>query len=105
MDCSLPSSSVHEILQARILEWVAIPSPGHLPDSGIEAGSPALTGGFFTTEPAGKPQAQTLLTADMFTYITNRWPQAFVSAKNKNKKNKFPGQSSDSMNPPLLKTR
>ena len=25
MDCSLPSSSVHEIFQARILEWVAIP--------------------------------------------------------------------------------
>ena len=25
MDCSLPSSSVHEILQARTLEWVAIP--------------------------------------------------------------------------------
>ena len=25
MDCSLPSSSVHGILQARILEWVAIP--------------------------------------------------------------------------------
>ena len=23
-DCSLPGSSVHEILQARILEWVAI---------------------------------------------------------------------------------
>ena len=26
MDCSLPGSSVHEILQARILEWVAMPS-------------------------------------------------------------------------------
>ena len=26
MDCSLPSSSVHRILQARILEWVATPS-------------------------------------------------------------------------------
>ena len=26
MDCSLPSSSVHGILQARILEWVAISS-------------------------------------------------------------------------------
>ena len=26
-DCSPPSSSVHEILQARILEWVAIPFP------------------------------------------------------------------------------
>ena len=27
MDCSLPGSSVHGILQARILEWVAIPFP------------------------------------------------------------------------------
>ena len=26
MDCSLPGSSVHEILQARILKWVAMPS-------------------------------------------------------------------------------
>ena len=25
MDCSLPGSSVHGILQARILEWVDIP--------------------------------------------------------------------------------
>ena len=25
MDCSPPGSSVHEILQARILEWVATP--------------------------------------------------------------------------------
>ena len=30
------------ILQARILEWVAIPSSGDLPDPGIELGSPAL---------------------------------------------------------------
>ena len=28
MDCSPPDSSVHRILQARILEWVAIPIPG-----------------------------------------------------------------------------
>ena len=27
MDCGLPGSSVHGILQARILEWVAISSP------------------------------------------------------------------------------
>ena len=26
VDCSLPGSSVHRILQARILEWVAMPS-------------------------------------------------------------------------------
>ena len=25
MDCSPPGSSVHEVLQTRILEWVAIP--------------------------------------------------------------------------------
>ena len=25
MDCKLPGSSVHGILQARILEWVAVP--------------------------------------------------------------------------------
>ena len=27
MDCSLPGSSVHGILQVRILEWVAVPFP------------------------------------------------------------------------------
>ena len=31
------------------------PSPGDLPDRGIEPASPALAGGFFTTEPPGKP--------------------------------------------------
>ena len=31
------------------------PTPGDLPDPGIEPMSPALVGGFFTTEPAGKP--------------------------------------------------
>ena len=31
------------------------PSPGHLPDPGTEPKSPALAGGFFTTEPPGKP--------------------------------------------------
>ena len=52
MDCILPGSSVHEILQARILEWVAILTPGHLPDPRIEPASPmspALAGRFFTT--------------------------------------------------------
>ena len=38
----MPGSSVHEILQARLLKWVTIPSPGDLPDLGIEPGSPAL---------------------------------------------------------------
>ena len=42
MDCSLPGSSDGEILQASVLEWVAFPSPGDLPDPGIEPGSPTL---------------------------------------------------------------
>ena len=42
MDYSLPGSSGHGISQARILEWVAFPSPEDLPNPGIEHGSPAL---------------------------------------------------------------
>ena len=42
MDYSLPSYSVPGILQARILEWVAIPFSKNLPNTGIEPGSPAL---------------------------------------------------------------
>ena len=39
MDCSLPGSSVHESLQARILEWVAMPSSrGILPTQGLNLG-------------------------------------------------------------------
>ena len=52
MDCSLPGSSVHGILQARILEWVAFPSQGDLSDPRIEPTSlmsPALADGFFIT--------------------------------------------------------
>ena len=46
MDCSLPSSSVNGIFQARILEWVAFSPPGDIPDPGIKPASPALAGGF-----------------------------------------------------------
>ena len=42
MHCSLPGSSVHGILQTRILEWVAISFSRDLPDPGIKPGSPVL---------------------------------------------------------------
>ena len=42
MDCSLPGSSVHGILQARLLEWVAILFSRDLSDPGIELEPPAL---------------------------------------------------------------
>ena len=67
MDCSLPGFSVHGILQARILEWVAFLPPGELPNPGIEPASltsPALAGEFFTigAEEGKKQITQTELT-------------------------------------------
>ena len=46
MDYSPPGSFTHGILQARILEWVAIPFSGGLSDPGIEPRSPVSR--FFT---------------------------------------------------------
>ena len=51
MHCSPPGSSVHGILQARILQWVVIPSPGDLPDLGIKPRSLALQADSLPAEP------------------------------------------------------
>ena len=52
MDCKPTRSSVHGILQARILEWVAVPFPrGSSPNPGMEPGSPALQANSLPTEP------------------------------------------------------
>ena len=45
MECSPPGSSLYEIFEARILEWIAIPFPEDLPDPEIE---PDIAGRFFT---------------------------------------------------------
>ena len=57
MDCSPPGFSVHEIFQARILEWVAF--PGDLPNPGIEPRFPALQADSLPTELQGKPIVHT----------------------------------------------
>ena len=54
MDGSPPGSSVHGILQVRIPEWVAFPSPGDLPNPGIEPRSPTLQADSLPAEPQGK---------------------------------------------------
>ena len=46
IDCSPTGSSVDGILQARILEWVAIFLPRDLPNPGIEPGSLVLQADF-----------------------------------------------------------
>ena len=65
MDCSLPVSSVHGILQARILEWVAIFFSRDLSDPGIKPRSPALQADSLLSELPGKP----LLTEDESKFL------------------------------------
>ena len=59
VDCSPPGSFVRGILQAGRLEWVPLPPPGKLCNTGIKLSSlasPALAGGLFTTAPPAKPK-------------------------------------------------
>ena len=53
-----PWTTVHGILQARILEWVVISLPGDLPYPGIEPGSHALRADSLPSEALGKPERQ-----------------------------------------------
>ena len=53
MDCIPPCSSVHGILQVRILEWVAIPFSRGSPDPGIESGSSVSQVTSLPSEPPG----------------------------------------------------
>ena len=58
IDCSPPGSSVHRLLQARILEWVAMPSSrgsSQPRDQTYVSCSSCIAGRFFTAEPPGKP--------------------------------------------------
>ena len=57
MDCSLPGSSVHGIFQARVLEWVAMPSSrgsSRPRDQTHVSCSAYIADGSFTAEPPGK---------------------------------------------------
>ena len=50
-----PGSSVHGILQARILDRLPFPSPGDLPNPGMERGSPAFQADSLPSELQGSP--------------------------------------------------
>ena len=58
MDYGPPGSSIHGIFQARMQELVVISFSRGSFDPGIEPASPALAGGFFTTEPPEKSQKE-----------------------------------------------
>ena len=65
---SLPGFSPHGILKARILDGVAIPSPGNLHDPGIKPGSLVLQADSLLSESPGKPK---LPVYSRYSYISN----------------------------------
>ena len=73
-------STVLGILQARILEWLPFPSPGDLPNPGIEPRSPALQADSLPAEPQGKPPQVTYIYIYIYTHKRNQttgfksWP-------------------------------
>ena len=56
MDCSLPGCSVHGILQARILEWVAMPSSRRSSQLRDQIQISPLQADSLASEPPGKPK-------------------------------------------------
>ena len=77
MDCSPLDSSVHGILQARILEWVGILFSRDLPDSGSKPRSPALQADSLPLSYQGSPKVPAkykfmLLFIDFLCFLTYR---------------------------------
>ena len=58
MDSSPPHSLLHGILQARTLEWVAMPSSRGSSRPRDRTQVSCITGGFYTAEPPGKSVAR-----------------------------------------------
>ena len=69
MNSSLPGSSVHGILLARILEWVAIPFSRRSSGPRDQIGVSHIADGFLTIEPPEKP----LLGAYCFMDFSNSY--------------------------------
>ena len=77
MDCSLPGSSVHGILQARILNGFSFPSPGGLSSPGIEPRSPTLQADLLPSEPQWLPYIVTDFHYSIKMVPVNIHPLAF----------------------------
>ena len=72
--------TVHGILEARILEWVAFPSPGDLPNPGMEPRSSTLQVDSLPSEPPWKPRVLRkidLRAPDLVTFpVSPYWAEA-----------------------------
>ena len=56
MDCSLPAPPSMGFSRQEYWSGLPFPSPGDLPDTGIEPWSPAFQADALTSEPPGKPK-------------------------------------------------
>ena len=84
MDCSPRDSSVHGILQARNLEWVACPPLGDLPYSGIQPKSLmflACRVGSLLLVPPGKPTWTLLLQFSRSVVSDSLWPHGLQHSR------------------------
>ena len=92
MDCSPPGSSVHGILQARILEWVAMPSSRGSSQPRDQTQVSHIAGGFFTVWATRTPSesmtnAHSYLTVSIENDITGKYRQWSIITKRKNLQN------------------
>jgi len=58
IDCGLQGSYIHGVIQARIVEWVPVPSSRGSSQPRDGATISCIAGGFFTAEPLGKPHGK-----------------------------------------------
>ena len=89
MDCSLPGASVHGILQAGTLEWVAIFSSRDLPRPGIESmslASPALQADSLLLSHQGSSSPVYGLCVSK---LSTTFPKPPLKKKKKKKKNSY----------------
>ena len=84
MECSLPGSSVHGVLQAKILEWVAISHSRDLSNPGIKSLSHVSCIGRQVLSTSVTWEAQNVLVflicsvTDLKKYILNRKKKVFL---------------------------
>ena len=71
MDYSLSGSSVHVVLQARILEWVAIPFSRESSRLNTSPATPALQADPLSLSHQGKPEWLILVAISDYTDVTN----------------------------------
>ena len=77
MDCSLPGSSVHEIFQASILEWVVISLSRRSARPRDRTHISYASGGFFIAEPLGRPRTGSKITPNLCLVMIKKKLQFF----------------------------